>query len=83
MALVTRRVQKPPRLSVRLPFMRTILLFDDDTVLREQLQHVLEAEGYRVIASPNGAEALALYRKMAPPIWWSPISSWTRWKGSN
>jgi DNA-binding NtrC family response regulator len=36
-----------------------ILIVDDDPAMRKALTVVLNAQGYRVTAAPNGAEALA------------------------
>jgi DNA-binding response OmpR family regulator len=38
--------------------MLTILLVEDETLLREGVQEILEAHGYRVIGAGDGAEAL-------------------------
>jgi CheY-like chemotaxis protein len=39
--------------------MATILLVEDEVLLREGIQEVLEVNGYTVIAAADGAEALA------------------------
>lgn len=46
----------------------TILLADDDEMIVDVLQHQLEREGFRVIATGNGAEALALARLQQPDL---------------
>lgn len=38
--------------------MRTILLVEDETLLREGVQEILEAHGYKVIGAGDGLEAL-------------------------
>lgn len=38
----------------------TILIVDDDVVIRRLLRHVLEHHGYRVCMAANGRDALAL-----------------------
>jgi CheY-like chemotaxis protein len=46
----------------------TILLVEDDEQLRAVAFGILERSGYRVIAAPDGREALALSEKHAGPI---------------
>ncbi len=46
----------------------TILLVEDDEQLRGVVRGVLERRGYRVIAAPDGREALALSEKHPGPI---------------
>jgi len=41
----------------------TILIVDDEIVIREALQECLEDFGYRVFAAANGADALALFKE--------------------
>lgn len=43
----------------------TILIAEDDAAVRELLCRTLEAHGYRVLATANGAEALAVFREQA------------------
>lgn len=40
----------------------TILIAEDERRVRESCQRALESLGYRVIAAPNGQEALTIYR---------------------
>jgi signal transduction histidine kinase/ActR/RegA family two-component response regulator len=40
-----------------------ILIAEDEEIIREMTQMALEAEGYKVIATPDGAAALARYRR--------------------
>jgi len=40
----------------------TILIVDDHKPVRDTLQHVLQASGYRVITAENGAAAIELLR---------------------
>jgi CheY-like chemotaxis protein len=49
-----------PRLHLAAPYRRsvTILIVEDDSVLRELLQRALEAYGFSVLSAANGAEAL-------------------------
>jgi two-component system response regulator RegA len=44
----------------------TLLLVDDDEVLRERLARALRERGFEVTTAPGGAEAIALARRDAP-----------------
>jgi len=46
----------------------TILLVDDEEMVREVNQEILEVLGYRVLTAANGDQALALYRKKQKEI---------------
>jgi len=46
----------------------TILVADDETVVRSMLVVALEAAGYRVLAASDGQEAVDLYRDHADEI---------------
>ncbi len=46
----------------------TILLVDDESVVRGVLQRVLEKAGYQVLVAGNGIEALAIYEKRGEEI---------------
>lgn len=46
----------------------TILLVDDEAMVRETNQELLESMGYLVYAAGSGQEALALYREKEPEI---------------
>jgi CheY-like chemotaxis protein len=56
--VVEKVTTKPPRGNGEL-----ILLADDEQAIRELLSAELTSFGYRVIAAPNGAEALAIFRE--------------------
>ena len=45
-----------------------VLIADDDRDIRETLQEILEAEGYRVGVAKNGAEALEKARASRPSV---------------
>ena len=47
---------------------QTILLADDDELIVDVLRHQLEREGFGVIATGNGAEALTLARTQQPGL---------------
>ncbi|PAW63881.1 MAG: hypothetical protein B9S34_13600 [Opitutia bacterium Tous-C1TDCM] len=47
---------------------KTILLAEDDDLIREVTVAALEAAGYRVVAVPDGAEALAAMVSVAPDL---------------
>jgi two-component system, OmpR family, phosphate regulon sensor histidine kinase PhoR len=42
--------------------MQTVIIVDDEKVIRVGLKRLLSAEGYRVLTAENGREALALVR---------------------
>jgi adenylate cyclase len=44
----------------------TVLVVDDDALVRSLLAKTLEKEGYRIISAGNGVEALALAREYRP-----------------
>lgn len=41
--------------------MNTVLIVDDERVIREGCRRVFEAEGFRVLTAPNGREALEIF----------------------
>ena len=47
--------------------MRTILIVEDDPYIRESLQELLCTEGFDVLISTDGAEALALFQAGTRP----------------
>ncbi|PLY07737.1 MAG: DNA-binding response regulator [Desulfuromonas sp.] len=47
---------------------KTLLIAEDDKNLREGLIDTLEAEGYRVVAAGNGAEALEMFAEHRPDL---------------
>jgi CheY-like chemotaxis protein len=47
---------------------KTILVADDDELLRQLLEHRLEADGYRVVTASNGQEALERVRIEQPDL---------------
>jgi len=44
-----------------------VLIVEDDTDIREAMQEILEAEGYRACSASNGAEALRLLDRVHKP----------------
>lgn len=46
----------------------TILLVDDENLLRETMCQIFEAKGYRVFPAKDGEEALEVYRNHGPEI---------------
>ena len=46
----------------------TLLIVEDEDMLRNVLETVLEEKGYRVMSSPDGADAVELYRKYRQEI---------------
>lgn len=50
------------------PFMRKILIVDDDDTLRKTLQTVFTLKGYQVVEAGNGRTAVEMARKELPDI---------------
>jgi|SRR5690554_6814256 len=48
--------------------MKTILLIEDDTALRENTAELLELSGYKVITAPNGKNGIEIARQHLPNI---------------
>src|SRR5439155_23090143 len=46
----------------------TVLLVEDDDLVRKAARRILELEGYRVLEAANGADALALAERFRGPI---------------
>ncbi len=47
---------------------RTVLVVDDEDVIRETVWEILTDEGYRVIAAPDESEVMSLVAKEAPDV---------------
>ncbi len=47
---------------------RTILVVDDEPVLRETLAEALDADGFRVVTAADGREALSRFREQQPDL---------------
>jgi len=47
---------------------RTILVVDDEPILRETLAEALEADGFRVVTAADGREALSRFRERQPDL---------------
>ncbi|KAB1064035.1 response regulator transcription factor [Salibacter halophilus] len=48
--------------------MSTILVIEDDSVVRENLEEILSFKGYNVISSENGQQGLAMAKKRNPDL---------------
>jgi CheY-like chemotaxis protein len=48
--------------------MTTVLVADDDQVIRDAVRDILEDEGYSVLIAQNGIEALDLLGSTSPPL---------------
>jgi CheY-like chemotaxis protein len=46
----------------------TILVIDDDGLVRETIVRILERKGYRTLAAPDGLRGLRLFRKERPDL---------------
>ena len=53
----------PPQSGVR-----TVLVVDDEEIVRRTTRSVLERKGYRVLLAENGQQAVELFREHAPEI---------------
>jgi len=42
---------------------RTVLVVEDERLLRRSLRELIESEGYRVLTAPDGIEAIRVYRE--------------------
>ena len=51
-----------------IPMKRTVLVVDDEELLRHYVARVIANEGYRVFVAGDGLDALALFDIGAPPI---------------
>ncbi|MCD4685049.1 MAG: response regulator [Anaerolineae bacterium] len=47
---------------------QTILVVDDDDLIRTMVTHFLKNDGYTVITAANGATALDLFKKESPAL---------------
>lgn len=47
---------------------RTVLVVDDEDVIRETVREVLTDEGYRVVAAPDGSRVMSLVAKEHPDV---------------
>ena len=47
---------------------RTVLVVDDEDVIRETVKEILADEGYRVVASPEGSEVMELVAREEPDV---------------
>lgn len=48
--------------------MSKLLVIDDDTAIRDNLQELLEAEGYEVVSAENGRRGVDLARQLLPDL---------------
>lgn len=48
--------------------MKTILLIEDDTVMRENTAEILELANYKVVTAPDGKKGCALAKEVVPDI---------------
>jgi CheY-like chemotaxis protein len=46
---------------------KSVLIVEDDDILRSAMKMVLEWEGYRAVCATNGQEALELLQQTTPP----------------
>jgi len=60
--------EEPLRKPTRLRGTETILVVEDDQMVRHSTRRMLEAHGYRVLVAESGAEALMLVEQHVEPI---------------
>jgi PAS domain S-box-containing protein len=60
--------EKSPATAETTKGTETILLVEDEDMVRSLLKSVLEADGYTVLDASNGADAVRLFRQYAAPI---------------
>jgi two-component system, cell cycle sensor histidine kinase and response regulator CckA len=68
---VEAEAQPTPKATADLPLpngTETILLVEDDNGVRDLAQRILQKQGYRILAAPNGPEALQLAAHHRGPI---------------
>jgi two-component system sensor histidine kinase/response regulator len=56
------------------PVQETLLVVDDNNILRDSLADILRLEGYQVVAAQNGRQALEIMEVLAPDLVLSDIS---------
>ncbi len=57
-----------PRTTAGDGLQRTVLVVEDSDVIRRVLVLILQAEGYRVVESPDGKQVAELVRKVRPDV---------------
>ena len=63
-----RRAETSRRRSRRSAEQLTLLLVDDEEIVRDMVGEVLEAEGHRVLRAEDGARAVALFRERSAEV---------------
>jgi CheY-like chemotaxis protein/anti-sigma regulatory factor (Ser/Thr protein kinase) len=63
----TRRIQ-PVTAGIRDSGRNTILVIDDDPVVREMMRRYLEREGFHVVTAADGSEGLRIAREILPSV---------------
>jgi CheY-like chemotaxis protein len=63
----TRRIQ-PVTTGIRDSGRNTILVIDDDPVVREMMRRYLEREGFHVVTAADGSEGLRIAREILPSV---------------
>jgi CheY-like chemotaxis protein len=48
--------------------MGTILIVDDEPIIRQLFQNILEREGHTVLVAGNGREGIAIMRQQTPDL---------------
>ncbi len=66
--IAERRIQPKPAVPAAAPAEGTILVVDDEEVVRRMAKTALKRIGYRVLTAVNGSEGLRLYRETAGAV---------------
>ncbi len=67
--VINRQVAPPRTESPRMPGGReTILIVDDERMIRELVKDILESKGYQVLTAPDGASAIELFQRRRSSI---------------
>ena len=64
----TQAIATPPAGGAEVIVARTILVVDDEDIVRRTTQSVLERRGYRVLLAENGQQAVEIFRDMSGEI---------------
>jgi PAS domain S-box-containing protein len=65
---VSTRVFRMPAAPIEVPRTQTVLVVDDEEVVRRAASSVLEGRGYRVLLAESGQQALDIFRECAQEI---------------
>ena len=61
-------LEEPPKEELAVANNETVLLVEDEELIRSIAEDILQSSGYRVITAVNGAEAAQIYREQSSEI---------------